>query len=115
MSTETGLAADKYSSDSQQRLLTLVMVLAGNEMDGLAPSQVAKAAECSPSQVTRDLANLKHAGWAEQVAATGRWRLGPAPVQLALRHMAVLDRAERRLTELKSRFSANTALDTRAG
>ena len=96
---------DKYISDQQQRILALILTLAGNEIDGLAPGEIAKLNACSPSQVTRDLANLKHVGWAEQLPATGRWRLGPEIVQIAMRHMTALDRAQRRLDETTNRFS----------
>ena len=96
---------DKYISDAQQRILQLIRTLAGNEMEGLAPSQIAKLNACSASQVTRDLANLKHAGWAEQITTTGRWRLGPTPVQVALRHATALERAASRLEEVRHRYS----------
>lgn len=98
----------KYISDSQQRILGLVRALAGREVEGLAPSQIAVLQGCSPSQVTRDLANLKHAGWAEQIQTTNRWRLGPAPVQIGMAHMTALDRAQRRLDEIKQRFTLGT-------
>lgn len=97
---------DKYISDAQQRLLAVIRTLAGHEFDGLAPGQVAKMAECSPSQVTRDLANLRHAGWAEQVPGQpGRWRLGPTPVSIAMRHMTGLERTRARLDETRNRFA----------
>lgn len=99
------MADDKYISDSQQRILQLVQVLAGHEVEGLAPGQIATLAECTPSQVTRDLANLKHCGWAEQIANTGRWRLGPQIVQISLRHAQALARAQARLDEVQNRFS----------
>lgn len=99
---------NKYISDAQQRILGLIRNLAGRELEGLAPNQVATLQDCSPSQVTRDLANLKHAGWAEQIPTTGRWRLGPAPVQIGLAHMTALDRAQRKLDELKQRFTLGT-------
>ena len=102
------MADDKYISDSQQRILGLLLTLAGNEIDGLAPGQLATLNNCSPSQVTRDLANLKHAGWAEQIPTTNRWRLGPAPVQIGMAHMTALDRAQRRLDEIKQRFTLGT-------
>lgn len=95
----------KYISDAQQRILGLILVLAGHEIDGLANGQIAEANKCSPSQVTRDLANLAHMGWAEQIPGTGRWRLGPEIVQIALKHMTALDRATRRLDEIRGRFS----------
>lgn len=101
------MADDKYISDSQQRILGLLLTLAGNEIDGLAPGQLAALNDCSPSQVTRDLANLRHAGWAEQITTTGRWRLGPQVVQIATRHMTALERAKTRLEEVQSRYSRN--------
>lgn len=100
----------KYISDAQQRILTLILTLAGNEIEGLAPSQIAALAHCSPSQVTRDLANLKHTGWAEQITTTGRWRLGPQIVQISLRHGTALSRALTRLDEVQNRFSRRTDL-----
>lgn len=110
------MADDKYISASQQRILQLILTLAGNEFEGLAPSQIATLNQCSPSEVTRDLANLKHAGWAEQIATTNRWRLGPTPVQVGMRHMTRLDTAQRKLDEVKQRFSRGTdeASTTRA-
>lgn len=97
---------DKYISEQQQRLLRLIQALAGHEIDGLAPGQLAELAGCSPSHVTRDLANLKAFGWAEQLPTTLRWRLGPDIVRIAMRHMTALDRAERRLQETRSRFGS---------
>lgn len=95
----------KYISDAQQRILGLILVLAGQEIEGLAPAQIAKANGCSASQVTRDLANLRQRGWAEQITSTGRWRLGPEIVQIAMRHMTALDRARNRLAEVTNRYS----------
>lgn len=105
MSDEAG----KYISEAQQRLLKLIQLLSGHELEGLAPGDIAKLNGCSPSQVTRDLANLKAFGWAEQLPSTQRWRLGPDIVRIATRHMAALDRAERRLSDLRSRFGSNEA------
>lgn len=104
MSTATTDEAGRYISESQQRILALILTLAGNEVEGLTPGDIARLASCPASSVTRDLANLKHIGWAEQLP-TGRWRLGPEIVQIAMRHMAALDRAQRRLDETRNRFS----------
>ena len=60
---------------------------------------------CLPSQVTRDLSNLKHFGWAEQIQTTGRWRLGPPLVQLSTRHALALHRATRKLDDVTNRYS----------
>lgn len=99
------MAATSYTHDGQQRLLRLVMLLAGHEITGLAPADIAKQQDCTASSVTRDLANLQEAGWAEQVPETGRWRLAPLVVQIAVRHAAALDRAQTRLDEIRNRFS----------
>ena len=99
------MSDDKYLNDSQQRLIGLLLVLAGQEIEGLAPIQIAVANSCSPSQVTRDLANLKARGWAEQIPNTGRWRLGPEIVQISVRHAAALSRAKARLDEVTNRYS----------
>lgn len=100
-------AADlpKYVSEQQQRILSLIRTLSGHELQGLANSDIAKLQSCDPAQVTRDLANLKHIGWAEQIPETGRWRLGPQIVQISVRYAAGLDRAQSRVDELRSRFS----------
>jgi DNA-binding IclR family transcriptional regulator len=103
------MSDDKYISDAQQRLLAVVRTLAGHEIEGLAPGQIAKMAACAPSQVTRDLANLKHAGWAEKLPGSERWRLGPTPVQIALRHMPGLERARSLLDQTASRYSREPA------
>lgn len=99
------MSTEQYLSEHQQRVLKAIQALAGHEMEGLAPGQLAKAVECSPSQVTRTLANLKHFGWAEQIATTGRWRLGPEIVQISARHSVALSRARSRLAEVENRYS----------
>lgn len=94
-----------YTNDSQQRILRLVVLLAGNEITGLAPADIARQQGCSASIVTRDLANLREAGFAEMVPETSRWRLAPQVVQIALAHMTALERAETRLAETRHRYS----------
>lgn len=105
MSSAAPTPATSYTHEGQQRVLRLVLLLAGHEITGLAPAEIAKQQDCNASAVTRDLANLAEAGFAEQVPETGRWRLAPQVVQIALRHMAALDRADQRLAETRNRFS----------
>lgn len=99
------MTQDAYISDGQQRLLRLINLLAGHEINGLLPTEIAKAQDCGASMVTRDLANLRHAGFAEQVPETGRWRLAPQIVQISLRHAAALQQARQRLDDITQRFS----------
>lgn len=99
------MTQDAYISDGQQRILRLLNVLAGHEINGLLPTDIAKAQGCGASMVTRDLANLRAAGFAEQVPETGRWRLAPQIVQISLRHAAALNQARQRLDDITQRFS----------
>lgn len=96
---------EAYVSEPQQRILKLLLLLSGNEVVGLAPSEIAKEQGCTPSIVTRDLANLEHAGFAERIPETQRWRLAPLVVQISLRHSVAMDRAAKRLDEVRNRFS----------
>lgn len=95
----------KYINDAQQRILSALCLLAGNEMQGLSPSELAQSMNCGASTITRDMANLKEAGFAEQIPETGRWRLGPRPVQIAISFQAALARAMARTEELKNRYT----------
>ena len=95
----------QYTHEGQQRILKLITVLAGNEVNGLAPSEIAKLQECSPSLVTKDLDNLRTAGYAEQVPHSGHWRLSPHLVQIAVKFQLSLGQAEEQLSQTRSRFT----------
>lgn len=99
------MSSPDYTNEGQQRILKLVMLLAGHEVNGITPSQIAVNQGCSASLVTRDLANLQTAGFAEQVPDTGYWRLAPPMVQISIRHGTALTRAQARLDEVQQRFS----------
>lgn len=99
------MSKDIYINAAQQRLLKAIVLLAGNEFSGLAPSDLAKALGTNPSNVTRDLANLKEAGLAEQLPDTGRWRLGPKLVQIALAFSDHMSRATSRIDEMQQRYT----------
>lgn len=94
-----------YINAAQQRLLKTILLLAGNEFSGLAPSDLAKALKTNPSNVTRDLANLKEAGLAEQLHDTGRWRLGPKLIQIAMSFTDNVARSADRARELQQRYT----------
>lgn len=101
------MSSTAYTNPAQQRLMQLLLLLAGHEITGIAPAEIAREMGCAPPKVTRDMANLLEAGFAELVPETGRWRLAPRVVQIATRHMAALDRAEKRLDETRNRYSRN--------
>ncbi len=99
MSTPT-----RYINAAQQRVLQMLMRLAGHEIDGIAPAELAKALRTSASNVTRDLANLRAAGLAETIDGN-RWRLTPRVVQISVACAAAFTRAQDRLDEARQRFS----------
>jgi DNA-binding IclR family transcriptional regulator len=99
--------SDKYTNEAQQRLLKVVMILGEDVVVGLAPTQIAKALNVPASYITRDLENLKTAGWAIQQEETGRWLLGAKPGALGVKVLSSLDRATRKVEEARSRFTRN--------
>jgi len=62
---------EKYTSVAQQRVLRTLRVLIEASANGTYPSQIAARLRTLPSNTTRDLANLRTAGFA--VVARGRW------------------------------------------
>ena len=97
------------SGQAQRRILQVVFALAGNELMGLAPSEIQRALGVnSASTVTRDLAVLKDMGIAEQVQETGRWRLGPRVVQIARDFELNLSKAKTKVSELEQRYTRST-------
>lgn len=99
------MSDEKYRSSTQQRVLQVLLALAGNEFGGVTPGELARATRSTASNMTRDLANLSLAGLAEEIPDTGRWRLGPKMVQLALAHLRHMDDIERRHNEVRQRYS----------
>jgi DNA-binding IclR family transcriptional regulator len=95
----------QYTNEGQQRILALLGSLAGHEITGISPGQLAVQQQCSPALMTRDLANLKQAGYAEQVPETSYWRLSPQLVQISIKHGVALGRAQSKLDDIKNRFS----------
>ncbi|MDO8769563.1 MAG: transcriptional regulator [Burkholderiaceae bacterium] len=94
----------KYANAGQQRVLKVLDLLFGHEITGLAPGEIAKTVNANASAITRDLANLVEAGMAEEVQGTGRYRITPRLGSRALATLQTFDRAEKHLTDLKTRF-----------
>ena len=99
--------ATDYTNAAQQRLLQLVDLLAGHELAGLVPGEIAKALAVNASTVTRDLDNLRTAGVADRDEATGHWHLTPRLPQQAIKVFNAIDTAQRRVDEARTRFTRN--------
>lgn len=94
-----------YTNSSQQRILKVVMVMFGHEIDGLSPGQLAKLAGIKPSDATRDLDNLMQAGFVEKVPQGNAYRITPRVGQKAMAILHTLDQATRRVEETRNRFT----------
>jgi len=98
---------EKYRSSSQQRILRVLVSLAGHEVSGIAPSELAKALSVTYDKMTRDLANLRIAGLAEPITDTNRWRLTPKLTQIGLAMLNNLERSQQKIDEVKQRYTRN--------
>lgn len=83
----------------------LFRLLAGHEVLGLAPGEIAKGMDVSPSWVSVNLPALASTGFVEQVIGTNRWRLGVAFVRLAFTVSTQLQASKRRLDEVSQRYN----------
>lgn len=93
-----------YTNASQQRLLRLIDLLSGHEVNGLELIGIAKALGQSPSAVTRDLDNLRTAGWAERHPNGRTWRLTPHVIQISQRYLTALHAAAQAFKDLEQRY-----------
>jgi DNA-binding IclR family transcriptional regulator len=96
----------EYSNESQERGYKVLMLLAGNEFNGLAPGEIAKALNISAGNVTRDLRVLQKVGLAEPVPHDeNKWRLGPRVIQMAIAFKHNISTVQHRLAEVEQRYS----------
>lgn len=95
---------EKYHNAAQQRILMVMLALAGHEIEGVTPSELAKGLGVPAPNISRDLRNLRLAGLAEKLE-TGRWKLSPKLVQIATAYSSNLQRARNRLNEIENRYT----------
>lgn len=98
------------SADADQlqarRAWRLILILAGKEVGGLRPGEIAKALNEGASTVTRLLAASEQEGLCERVPGRDEaWRLGPKLIQIALAHTTGLAAAQKRIDEVTQRYS----------
>lgn len=83
----------------------LFRLLAGHELLGLAPAEIAKGLDVAPSWVSVNLPALSTTGFVERVDGTNRWRLGVAFVRISVTVATNLSAAKRRLEEVSQRYA----------
>lgn len=98
---------ERYRNEAQQRILKVLLSLFGHVLGGLPPSALAREVNCSNAVMTRDLANLVISGLVEKDETSGCYRLTQRLPQQCFKVLAQIDSAERRITEVKNRFTRN--------
>ena len=83
----------------------LFRLLAGHEVLGLAPGEIAKGLGVPPSWVSQNLPALATTGFVEQVAGTNRWRLGVQFVRISVTVGTNLNKARQQLDDLNQRYA----------
>ena len=92
-------------SEPIRKTCELFRLLAGHEVLGLAPGEIATGLGVPPSWCSRTLPALATTGFVEQVAGTNRWRLGVAFVRIATTVTTNLNAARAQLDETARRYS----------
>lgn len=92
------------TNKSATKVFSVLNVLFRNFAQGFTPSELARATELSPSDITRYVATLIDTGYAERVPDTDRIRVSVALARKAIQIMQSLDAAERRLQETRNRI-----------
>ena len=88
-----------------QKTCDLFRVLAGHELLGLTPGEIAQALKVSPSWVSINLPAMVGTGFIEQVPGTNRWRLGVALVRISVTVATNLNQNKRNLDDLSARYT----------
>lgn len=90
---------------SVQSVCDLFQALAGHELLGLSPGEIAKAINVSPAWVSRTLPPLSATGFVEQVPSTNRWRLGVKFVRIGMTVITSHNNAMQQLQDVGRRYS----------
>ncbi|MGQ0708730.1 MAG: helix-turn-helix domain-containing protein [Rhodoferax sp.] len=98
-------AAEKNTGQSAGKVLDVLNVLLGHFAHGLTAGELAKATGLSPSNITRYVATLEAAGFAERIPETGRIRPSTRLAQHAVGILRSLDSARQRIDEITNRLT----------
>lgn len=93
---------------SAEKVLAVLDVLMRNFAHGFTPGDLAKATGVAAPDITRYVATLEKAGFAERIPETGRIRPSHRLAQHAFQIMNSLNQAEARFGESRERISKET-------
>ncbi len=98
-------ADTRTTSQSAGKVLDVLNVLLMHFAHGLTPTELAKATDLSPSNITRYVATLEEKGFAERISETSRIRPSVKLAQHAVAIMRSMDSARSRLDEITNRIT----------
>lgn len=105
MATDTPTNTPYKLPEPARKVCDLLRLLAGHELLGLAPGEIAKGLGVQPSWVSQNLPPLaEQTGFVERVDGTNRWRLGVPLVRIAFTVMNAHAESKRRLAEVGQRY-----------
>ncbi|MDD5028493.1 MAG: transcriptional regulator [Rhodoferax sp.] len=105
MSAAPTPAAPPKLSEPIRKTCQLFRLLAGHELLGLAPGEIAKGLGVGAPWVSINLpAIAAETGFVERIDGTNRWRLGVPLVRIAMSVSTELASAKRRLDETSNRY-----------
>lgn len=103
--------AKKFNA-AQLRLLLVMEILSGNEVNGIRLRDVTESlathgCKTSDSTVLHDLESLESRGWAERLSAPNdkNWRLSAKPYQLFTNLTWGLQKATRQVAEVQQNYT----------
>ncbi len=92
------------TNKSAAKVFAVLDVLWRNFASGYAPSELARATGLSPSDITRNVATLIEAGYAERIPETERVRVSHAAARKAIQVLNSIDQQDRRTAEMRGRL-----------
>lgn len=99
-------ASSRKLAEPIRKTCELFRLLAGHELLGLPPGEIAKGLGVAPSWVSVNLPALADTtGFVELVPGTNRWRLGVPFVRIAVNVSTQLAAARDRLEQIGQRYS----------
>ena len=102
----TARTATPKLAENLRKVCELLRLLAGHEVLGLAPGEIARALQVSPSWVSVNLPALEaETGFVERMAEANRWRLGVPLVRIATTVQTNLNAERQRLEQTATRYS----------
>lgn len=92
------------TTKSATKVFAVLDVLFRNFATGFTPGELAKATGMSPSDITRYVATLIDAGYAERIPETDRIRVSISLARKSIQIMQSLDAAVARVNEIRNRL-----------